>query len=128
MERIRTTTGNSAAMNISGKTATYNYIISANEKPGTWRFECRVSDDRNSATGGFWDFPLSLPTARPWQTPAGHIAVLRDRLLLLKASDHRILTATPSPIHGILAMASLEPVTIPAIPMQLPVPRLLLYL
>jgi PKD repeat protein len=59
-----------AAMTISGKTATYNYTISTNEKPGAWRFECRVSDGRNAATG---TLAFSVVTANkpPVSNPGG---------------------------------------------------------
>jgi PKD repeat protein len=59
-----------AAMTISGKTATYNYTINVTEKPGTWRFESRVSDGRNSATGTL-SFSVVAPNRSPVANPGG---------------------------------------------------------
>jgi PKD repeat protein len=59
-----------ASMSISGKTATYNYTISANENPGTWRFECRVSNGKTSATGSL-SFSVVAPNRPPVANPGG---------------------------------------------------------
>jgi len=38
------------SMSVSGKVATYNYIIPATKAAGTWDFECRLSDGEHSVT------------------------------------------------------------------------------